>query len=268
MSERQSTAAKYIFTVTAGRTGTAWLADFLSANLKVPTIHEPLEIDDFGTRMPDIKIMRSFNDRGNDELVRNFWKGKLAEIARQESYAETNHTLAKCGLVENLAGSEIAKDSVLVVLRRNRIDQCLSYLARGDFLNITIDWQWYLSPNYQNNIINPEIFFKYGQMGRALWYVYEMDVRQHYYIRQYGDALNFIEVDLEQVTQPPQAKAFLEAIGVSTPVVMPERRNQNAQQLSGEIADSVAAIVNSINYDPEALVSHYLAEGRELGQLR
>ena len=51
----------YIFTLTGGRTGTAWLAEFLAANLHIPAIHEPLDIDDFGANMPDIRLMRSFN---------------------------------------------------------------------------------------------------------------------------------------------------------------------------------------------------------------
>ena len=58
--------SKVIFTLTAGRTGSAWLADFLAQNYQVTSIHEPLEIEDFGVRMPDIKVMRSFNNFGNN----------------------------------------------------------------------------------------------------------------------------------------------------------------------------------------------------------
>ena len=36
------------FTITAGRTGSAWLTSFLSANLNIKAVHEPLEINDFG----------------------------------------------------------------------------------------------------------------------------------------------------------------------------------------------------------------------------
>ena len=51
-----------IFTLSAGRTGTAWLSDFLAVNFNCDALHEPLGIEDFGNRMPDIKIMRSFNE--------------------------------------------------------------------------------------------------------------------------------------------------------------------------------------------------------------
>ena len=44
----------HYFTITAGRTGTAWLASFLSKNLNIEEIHEHLGINDFGEKMPDI----------------------------------------------------------------------------------------------------------------------------------------------------------------------------------------------------------------------
>ena len=84
----------YYFTITAGRTGTAWLAKFIHENLQIESIHEPLDIYDFGTEMPDIKIMRAFNNLGNCELVKNFWKKKLNNLSLKKSFSESNHTLA------------------------------------------------------------------------------------------------------------------------------------------------------------------------------
>lgn len=61
-----------VFTITGGRTGTAWLAEFLSAQLKIPCVHEPLGIDDFRVRTPDIRTMRTFNERGMTPFVQDF----------------------------------------------------------------------------------------------------------------------------------------------------------------------------------------------------
>ena len=55
---------KKYFTITAGRTGSAWLTSFLTANLGIDAVHEPLGIDDFGDQMPDIRTMRTFNNYG------------------------------------------------------------------------------------------------------------------------------------------------------------------------------------------------------------
>ena len=61
------------FSITAGRTGSAWLASFLSSNLQIDEIHEPLGINDFGEKMPDIRTMRNFNNFGNNKFVKDFW---------------------------------------------------------------------------------------------------------------------------------------------------------------------------------------------------
>ena len=142
---------KIIFTLTAGRTGSAWLADFLAQNYQVTSIHEPLEIEDFGVRMPDIKVMRSFNNFGNNNTVQEFWERKFSVI-QQNSYIETNHTLGKCGLIENLYKTSVAADTKIIILKRNIVKQCSSYLVRNDFVHITTAWQWYLHPSYQKKL--------------------------------------------------------------------------------------------------------------------
>lgn len=62
-----------IFTLIAGRSGSGWLSKFMAANLDITSVHEPLEIDDIDMRMPSIKVRRSFNTRGMDAVVRDFW---------------------------------------------------------------------------------------------------------------------------------------------------------------------------------------------------
>ena len=55
-------------------------------------------------------------------------------IENENIYVETNHTLSKCGLVENLANSSLSENSVLILLNRNIVDQCVSYIARHDLI--------------------------------------------------------------------------------------------------------------------------------------
>lgn len=255
---------RYFFTLTAGRTGTAWLAHFLGANLGIAAVHELLGIDDFGVEMPDIKTMRSFNERGNDAHVRAFWAGKLGRIAARQRYVETNHTLAKCGLIENLANSQLAQDSVVIVLRRDRIGQCASYLVRGDFLNVSVDWQWYLSPRYRNVMVAPGEFLKLGQIGAALWYCYEMEARQAYYLSQFGDRLNFVEARLEEITKPPGARALLGQLGIDADPVMPAQANANLRRAPEALTTKVTELVARIRFDPARVVAEYLASGRTL----
>ena len=198
---------KYFFTITAGRTGSAWLTSFLGENLKINSIHEPLGIDDFGVRMPDIRLMRMFNMRGNTTEVQNFYKRKFDEISKLPNYAETNHTLAKCGLIENLANHQIASETCIIILTRDIGKQCLSYITRGDFRNITIDWQWYLHQGYNSNIIGFAPFEKYGLLGKALWYCYEMDARQIYYEQLYSSKIKMVRAKIEEITTPAKSPA-------------------------------------------------------------
>ena len=164
---------KKYFTITAGRTGSAWLTSFLTTNLGIDAVHEPFGIDDFGVNMPDIRTMRSFNNYGNNDFVKAFWERKFSNLPNA-TYAETNHTLCKCGLVENLLLNKLEDETILIVLRRDIVKQCVSYIVRHDFGNITLAWQWYLHPTYRKKIINPEPFMKLGGIGFPLWYCYEM----------------------------------------------------------------------------------------------
>src|SRR5688572_8969314 len=116
---KRTMMSRFIFSITAGRTGTAWITNFLGENLGIKSIHEPLGIDDFGNQMPDIKTMRMFNDRGLTDFVRQFWDRKFAGIEHFHSYAESNHTLAKCGLLEYAAELQKKNEFVFLCIRRN-----------------------------------------------------------------------------------------------------------------------------------------------------
>ena len=140
-----------IFTLSAGRTGTAWVSEFLAVSLNCEALHEPLGFQDFGNRMPDIKIMRSFNETGNNAIVKDFWKRKFSMLT-SNIHIETNHTLGKCGLIENISRSQLAEKSRIIILKRDIVRQCASYVVRHDFVHITTAWQWYLHPSYQKNL--------------------------------------------------------------------------------------------------------------------
>jgi len=254
----------FIFTISAGRTGTNWLSKLLTQNLNSPALHEPLAIDDFGTRMPGIRTMRGFNDHGMERTVRDFWEKKFNNL--QAPYAETNHTLAKCGLVEALADSDLADRTTLIVLRRDLAKQCVSYIMRNDFTNITLDWQWYLNPRYRNVIVNPVALQKLGQIGIALWYCCEMAARQAYYLQKYADRLNFIEVSLDDITTPEGAGALLRDLGHTGPVTLPPRANANAAAAPPELLAEVRRLLDQLPFDPQKIAAKYRAAGRDLAR--
>jgi len=255
---------KTYFTITAGRTGTAWLSSFLSLNMEVEAIHEPLGINDFGTKMPDIRTLRNFNTFGNNEVVKGFWKKKFNSL-KGEIYAETNHTLAKCGLIENLVDFKLSNESTIIILKRNIVKQCVSHLVRGDFRNITLAWQWYLHPSYPKIIINPKPFMQLkgigDDFGIVLWYCYEMAARQEYYRQKYGNKLKFIEVSLEEITKLDGAQKLLRTLQVSKECILPPAKNANKVKPTVALVNQVNTIVNSVNFDVEELVKDWMSKG-------
>ncbi len=250
----------HYFTITAGRTGSAWLASFLSQNLNIEEIHEPLGINDFGEKMPDIRTMRNFNNFGNNDFVKEFWRRKFSSIPAGD-YAETNHTLSKCGLIENTMLSDRANDTTLIVLRRDIVKQCVSYLVRNDFVNITIPWQWYLHPSYTKKIINPSSFAKFEGLSAPLWYCYEMAARQEYYLQRFSSDIKMVETSLEDVTTDDGAKKFWNELGFSGECKLPLVKNANKRQANTQLNDRVREITGSINVDMRALVKNAINAG-------
>ncbi|PCJ07627.1 MAG: hypothetical protein COB16_10450 [Rhodobacteraceae bacterium] len=214
--------------------------------------------------MPAIRTLRGFNDHGMDRVVRDFWDRKFDSL--KAPYAETNHTLAKCGLVEALANSDLANRTTLIVLRRDLAKQCVSYIMRNDFTNITLDWQWYLNPKYRNLIVNPVAFQNLGQIGTALWYCCEMETRQAYYLQKYAGQLSFVEARLEQIATPEGAATLLQALGHTGPVTLPPRSNANTAAAPPELLTEVRRLLDQLPFDPHKIAAKYLAAGRDLAR--
>jgi hypothetical protein len=251
---------KRYFTITAGRTGSAWLTSFLTTNLGIDAVHEPLGIEDFGVQMPDIRTMRTFNNYGNNGFVQDFWKRKLLYLP-SDTYAETNHTLCKCGVVENLFLNGLEDETTLIVLKRDVVKQCLSYLVRHDFVNITIAWQWYLHPTYVKKIINPEPFMRFGGVGVPLWYCYEMLARQEYYTQKFSNKIAMHHVALEDLTTKAGAQDFHKALGLYGECELPSPKNENKAKPSEQLVHNVSDIVSKVNCDMPQLVEDLIKGG-------
>jgi hypothetical protein len=258
--------ARYIFTVTTGRTGTAWLSKLIAGNTDFVSVHEPLGIDDFGTQMPDIRTMRTFNEKGMTPVVSGFWQRKFESLSQFPAYAEMNHTLAKCGLLEYLASAEHTHDVSILCIRRNWVDLCASFVSRHDFGNVTTYWQWYLDYRYARNIVNPAPFIdKDAYIGQILWYIAEMEVRQEYYKQLYSGRFKFIDCTLEKMIRPEGAEKLLKSLEVgSKTVTLPSRINEYPPRHNDKLISFVQNWVNSIQFNPGEIAARYISSGRSL----
>ena len=174
---------------------------------------------------------------------------------------ETNHTLSKCGLIENIILHKRIKNTTLIILKRDIVKQCLSYIIRNDFTNITVAWQWYLHPSYARNLIKFEPFQPLGNLALPLWYCYEMEARQEYYFQRFSNYMKMIEIKLEDAVTQVGAERFYTALGLRGYCEIPDATNVNKLKPDQELIDTVQNIVNELEVDMPKLVAKAIKEG-------
>jgi hypothetical protein len=247
---------KLIFTLTCGRTGTAYLTDLLAANVpNARVFHEILSYGSFGFDAPDVSHLHAFNARGNVPHVQEFWRRKLKRIEACDRpiYAETSHVLMKAGLVENLAELAPAHEVHFVVLQRDIVQTLVSYRNRFDFTNAGNMWLWYLDPGYPRNKVDPKPFLPHGVLGIRLWYIYEIRSRAALYRQAYAGRPNwhFHDADLAALSDRDSVASLLGALGApaaASDVVIPPRQNasRNPQPVSDAELSHMRALIRSL----------------------
>jgi len=270
-------ARQFIFTITTGRSGTQFLTQLLSANLADAEVHhEQRAHKDWGVNCPDVSHLTTFNQVGNTGYVRAFWQQKLARIAATPSryFAETSHTLAKAGLVENLDALQGAGTVHLVYLKRDIADTAISLAHRADFCTKGNMWLWYLAPNYANLMMDPRPLIEFGQIGLAIWYVVEMRARAEYYrLLVAGQShIRFHEFDMERTTDRTGAAELLNALGTDVApeqVHLPGKVNANVvgAGLAASEKELIRAIVADCRFDAAEVARSWHRQGRALGPL-
>ncbi len=261
-----------LFTITTGRSGTAYLAELLRLNVPgAECHHEILSYAGFGVDSPDLSDLTQFNALGNTVKVQRFWAQKFARIAAKECslYVETSHQLAKAGLLENLTRLTSEGVDVLIVdLRRDVTKTVCSLIRRYDFLNKGNMWLWYLDPDYPKKILDPAVLLPRGWLGLCLWYVCEMRTRAEYYRLLLADQpVQFLQVDVDELNAPDGVVPFLHSVGfdVPTPRIPPPQNTVQVRDLDTAEMDAVAQLVDATPFDPAALAQQFFDSGRRIG---
>jgi hypothetical protein len=267
MADRQ-----FIFTMTTGRSGTAFLAEFLAANLPdAECHHEFVGPGDFGLRTPDVSHMTLFNSQGNVEKVQTFWRDKLAMILKGRSrfYIEAAHMLMKAGLVENIAPLTQAGHVHLVDLQRDVAATIRSFKSRLDFFNKGNQWLWYLDETYPRNLSGWGKFEKYGHSGLCLWYIIEVRLRAAFYARVVASnpRISVHRLRLEDLVTPAGAERLLGALGAAKPrheIGIPPPQNVGGGSLSPwqpNEREFLPRLVAAAQFDADALAQAAIEKG-------
>lgn len=181
---------RLIFTVTSGRSGTAYLANVLSYVPDVSSYHEP--------KPSFSKVMRSIQQ--NKEIGREFWiKKKLPSIAKDPSsiYIETNHMFCK-GFIEPLLDLDIIPDLILLNRPHRRI--ALSFCRFGSIPGRTAQGLKYLlSPTDPDVLLLPD-WQNLDDYQLCYWYCLEIARRSHTYDNLFtGLGARVVRVSLDEL---------------------------------------------------------------------
>lgn len=224
---------KLIFTLTAGCTGTAYLAELMKWNIRDAEVyHEIQSYSSFGQDTPDISHLHAFNVQGNTQAVQQFWRCKLDKILAYDKpvYVETSHVLMKAGLVENMAELAQGHEVHFIVLKRDAMKTIESYHKRGDFKSLGNLWMRYLDPAYPGNRIAFVPLYSFQQQASALrmWYLSEIKLRTTHYQFFYGDLphMRFHVVDIDSLNEKEKAAALFKELGLSiSDISLPPAQN-------------------------------------------
>ena len=195
----------FIFTITTGRSGTAYLSELLKNIPNSQSHHERLGPSAWGIMTPDVSQFMAYNMLGNNEYVRDFWKRKaklIKEICTDNWYIETSHVLSKAGLIENI---DVFDGEVYIIcLHRDPEKVIKSMISRNDYTSLGTMWLWLLDPNYEKNITRPA---DASQETLCKWYVNEMKARET--LLKTENNANYIDADLETIATSRGAKELL-----------------------------------------------------------
>ena len=263
---------KFIFTITTGRSGTAFLYSLLKENIKdCEAYHEKIfGYDKFGVETPDISHLQTFNSKGNTTYIKKFWKRKFDIILKSDSktYIETSHILAKAGLIENLEYLLPHGNVYLINLKRDVIKTLLSFYQRCDFRNIGNDWMWYLDYNYPKNITKFSTYEAMKMPDPSLWYYFEMQARAEYYklLTKGERGIKIITVNLENLNKKEYAKQFFKKIGFQRKKILippPQNVSSSRMEIAKKTIRNIRKKVRDIN--PKEIASYFYNSGKRIG---
>jgi hypothetical protein len=171
---------KLYFTVTSGRSGTAFLADYIGKLGHTCSMHEP--VPQFHPHM-----RQALYDR---DLARAFWihqKAPTIVAMGVRSYVETTHLLCK-GFLEPLFEEGIYPNLILLKRRNRDVAKSLYYLNTIPG-RTEAGLKYYLKPD-DPGVLHPVRDWQLlSDYQLCYWYTLEIEARQHHYaslVRSHG----------------------------------------------------------------------------------
>lgn len=169
---------RYIFTVTTGRSGTAFLASMLSLLRRTVSLHEP--DPSFSTVFRRAQscagLARDFMEREKLPSIRHRLRG-------HHVYIETSHVFCK-GFLEPTLELLPAESVGLILLDREHRSVASSLQALNTVPGRTEKGMaWYLSPSDPTCLTRVDRWKELNDYQLCYWYCLEIEARKEYYSR-------------------------------------------------------------------------------------
>ena len=240
-----------VFTLTTGRSGTAYLAELLELNTRNTEVHhERVSFEGMGVTSPDASTAMLFNSIGNCAAVQDFWRRKFATVRHGTTpvYIETSHFLAKAGLLENLPALMPGVRVDIVVLSRDTVATAESLANRFDFVNSGFTWLLNLDPHYPRNVVPFDDYAQFGVIGRCVWYCHEMAARTYCYkiLFKNDPNIRFTDVALENLQDTTSVAKLIRSLGLKPAprLIIPEAKNPTKDRF---VTDKERALIRRIH---------------------
>ena len=192
MSGRSLAQKRLIFTVTAGRSGTSYLAKLLALVPEVASFHEPAP--------HFVDVMRAVQSKP-DQAYRFWIERKLPKIARvpEPIYIETSHLFCK-GFAEPLLDLGIVPD--LIILRRSHRKIALSLYQLGVIPGRTEEGLRFLLSPADPGVLPLQGWHSLHDYQLCYWYCLEIERRMRIYTKLFSCAgANVVQISLEELVR-------------------------------------------------------------------
>lgn len=199
---------RLIFTISTGRSGTAYLAKILCYVPDVSSHHEP--------KPKFSKVMRSVQQ--DKRIAHDFWiKKKLPRIAEDPAsiYVETSHLFCK-GFIEALLDFDIVPD--LVILTRPYRQVALSFCRFGTIPGRTEQGLKYLLSPIDPDVLRLPNWQNLDDYQLCYWYCLEIERRVFKYNELFqGLGACLVRVSLDEIITVPGFEKLLLSLNLQKP---------------------------------------------------
>jgi hypothetical protein len=199
---------RLIFSVSTGRSGTAYLSKILGYIPNVSSHHEP--------KPSFSKVLRAVQQ--NKKIAYDFWIAhKLPVIAKEAApiYIETSHLLCK-GFLEPLLDLEIVPD--LIVLKRPHRQVSLSFCRFGTIPGRTAKGLKYLFSPSDPDVLSLPSWQKCNDYQLCYWYCLEIERRSYQYKRLFSElGSRVVSFSLDEISTIEGFEALREVLNLERP---------------------------------------------------